>query len=339
MNWLRQIWNFIQNVLLPDRYFAWQTVLYMSLFSWLMSLIARGLGATEFTVGLLATLSWMFLALGVGWALQANNIKLFGIHLAPWVAGAIVCVFLFGSWGGSWFQPALAAWPLISFSVVAVPALVSWDFKLKKPLPAIRQQLVLLFLLSLLLSSWFQFYFRIQSWLQAYPSLAADSLEQSNFVYRVPGAAPMLSAGVTHLTVAETMVNQQLDGKPWSWVERWLLNLDGHRQVMQDEIRDEMRRYSSLENDLWRLDFQPYTDGDGYTLRLWAIWSGPTADREGYYLEKTCRIMPVTQTPAYDPTQPLADPTGLAETVWASVDCPLDIRRVAGNPRGASNRV
>ena len=127
VGFFRQILTNLGNLLRPPRYFAWQTVIYMSLFSWLMSMLARAVFATPFTVGLLATISWICLAIGVGWALETNKIRPFGISIAPWVSGAILCLFLFGSWGGRWLQPALVAWPLMSFAMVAIPTLVSWD--------------------------------------------------------------------------------------------------------------------------------------------------------------------------------------------------------------------
>jgi hypothetical protein len=338
---IQQFFEGLLDLLKPPRYFAWQTVIYMSLFSWLMSLVAGLVFATPFTVGLLATISWICLAIGIGWALEANNIRPFGVPIAPWVSGAILGMFLFSSWGGLWFQPALVAWPLISFAVVAVPKLVSWDLSLKMPPPLVRQQLVLLLFLSLLFSSWFQFYFRIQSWVRDYPSLVADSVENSNFVYRIPGQTIALPAGVNHLTIAETMLREEVHGKPWPAVERWLLNLDGQRQALQREVQSQMGRQPSLEDSLWRLDFQPLTSGNGYTLKLWAIWVGPAADQSGYYLEKTCQLMPIQGSlgPGSLGQGSLLDqgamPPGYANTQWASLTCNLETPRQAGHPRNA----
>ncbi|MGB3201099.1 MAG: DUF5357 family protein, partial [Nodosilinea sp.] len=282
-SFLRQTLDELGNLLLPPRYFSWQTVIYLSLFSWLMSMLARLLEANPFTVGLLATFSWICLAIGVGWALEAGRVRFFGIPVAPWVSGAIVCIFLFGAWGERWLQLALVAWPLVSFAVIAVPQLISWDFSFKNAPPLVRQQIALLFCLSLLFSCWFQFYFRIQSWVSDYPSLVADSVENSTFVYRLPGQTVALPAGVTHLTLAEELLREQVHNKPWPSVERWLLNLEGQRQVIRQRVRSQMGRTTSLEDSLWQFDFQPLSNGDGYTLKLWAIWSGPAASPSGYY--------------------------------------------------------
>jgi len=330
---LRNLYRNVTDFLLPDRYFAWQTVLYMSLFSWLMSLIARTVNATEFTVMLLATFSWIFLALGAGWFINDIGIRPFGIPIAPWVSGAILCIFLFGTLTESWLRPALAAWPLISFLVVAVPDLVGWDFKPKSVPSPVRQKLILLFFLSLLFSSWFQFYFRIQGWLETYPSLASDNLNRSTFVYRPPGQPEPVAAGVAQLSTAETILQSELGSKPWSSAERWLANLDGQQQYLQQEI-DKIHGHSSREGPLWRFGIEtPTSNGDGYTFNLQAIWEGPSAYPSGYYLEKTCEVMPVRRGNLTSRTADLESaPT--TTTAWTSLDCKLETPRFAGPPPG-----
>lgn len=333
---LRQTFATLIVVLTPIRYFSWQTVLYLSLFSWLMSLLGRGLEASALTVGLMATFAWAFLALGIGWGLEAKQVKPLGISIAPWVSGAILCLFLFGSWGGQWLQPALISWPLVSFMVMAVPNLLSWELRPKRPVPAMRQKLVILFFLCLLFSGWFQFYFRLQSWLQDYPSLMADSFDQSNFVYRVPGQTLPLSSGVTYLTQAEALIKEQVDGKPWSWVERWLLNRNWHEQELQRQVQQTMPDIP--EGNLWRLVLNPVANGNGYDLNLRAIWQGPSAEDRGYYLEKTCQIMPVARpgtlgTSGIPNVQESGSP---AATQWARVTCNLDTPRHTWESQGVN---
>ncbi|QQE63375.1 hypothetical protein GFS31_00400 [Leptolyngbya sp. BL0902] len=315
----------LKTTLWPKSAFSWLTVIYMSLISWLMSGLSRLLGASPFTVGLMATLAWIFLALGVGWAFEAQKIRPFGLSIAPWVAGGILCLFLFGSWGGAWLQPALITWPLMSFVVVAVPHLLSWELQLKQPPPATRQQLALLLGISLLLSSWFQFYFRIQTWLRDYPSLIADQFDRSAFVYQVPGQAMPLSAGVSHLTQAEFWVKEQIDSKPWSWVERWLLNLQGHQQTLQRQIQ--VAQPATPESQLWQIRLHTATQGNGYLLRMQAVWLGPSAASDGYYFEKVCEIMPVAQPTAYG----TPDATG-SGTSWTQVRCQLETPLRHGRP-------
>ncbi|MEB3250631.1 MAG: DUF5357 family protein [Cyanobacteriota bacterium] len=329
IKWLRQTLVEIYTLLLPPQYFSWQMVLYLSIFSWGMSLLGRLLGASTFTVGLLASGGWIFLALGLGWGIQASRIKPFGLNLAPWVAGGVLCMFVFGTWGGRWLEPALVCWPLVSFGVAAVPHLVSWDLNWKTPSPPVRQQLVLLFLLSLLFSSWLQFYFRLQAWVEAYPSVVADRLDQSNFVYRMPGQEVPLSVGVAHLTQAEALIESQLEGQPWPSVERWLLNRDGQRQALQTQLQN--RASPSPEDRLWDLDLEVNNEANGYRLDLWAVWTGPAATEASYYLEKSCQLRPIPPAVSAEPVDQTA--TALPPTLWASFTCNLETPRRPGHPR------
>jgi hypothetical protein len=331
---LRDFLTGLLDFLLPERYFSWKTVLYLSLFSWLMSLAAFWLGATSFTVTLITIFSWVFLAMGIGWGVDTSKINLFGVSISPWLSGGILCIFLFGLFSDSWFKPALAAWPMVSFLVVALPNLLDWDLTPRMPSPVIRQRLILLFFLSLLLSSWFLFYFRLQSWVKAYPSLASEDLHHSQFVYQLPTETTMLSAGVTHLTLAADFVQEELTGKPWSWTERWLLNLDGQQQAMQQQVHSQLTK-SSPEDRLWSLSIRPLTNGNGYDLKLIATWSGPSASTDGYYLEKSCLLMPVNENSMAalrSSTVPRSE-TNSSPTDWANVVCDLDAQRHPGHPQ------
>lgn len=317
----------------PDDYFSWKTMIYLSLFSWAMSWLAYGFEATSFTVILLTSFSWLFLAFGVGWGLQANKVKLFGIPLAPWVAGAILCGFIFGLVPGSQMELAIVAWPLIAALIIIVPQFFTWDIKFKIPPPLVRQQLILVFLLSLLFSSWFQFYFRLQSWFDDYPSLLAEDFEASGFVYRVPGQPAALSEGITLLTLTEAALRDDLDNRPWSGVERWLLNVDDQMVGLRREVRDRLSR-PSLEQRFWRIDVQPLNASNGYDLRLQAVWQGPTADPNGYYLEKSCnlqRVVRAATTPIPDGAAP-PRPEEVNTTTWAKLDCGLQTERKSGQP-------
>jgi hypothetical protein len=123
-------------------------------------------------------------------------------------------------------------------------------------------------------------------------------------------------------------------------VERWLLNLDGQRQAMERQVKSHMGLDPSLEDSLWRIDFQPLSNGNGYILKLWAIWSGPAANQSGYYLEKSCLLMPVSQGSLGAPeaavpeaSAPEASAPGYATTQWGSLTCDLATPRQAGHPR------
>ncbi len=215
-------------------------------------------------------------------------------------------------------------WPLVSVFIVAIPSFLTWELRPKLPSPPVRQYLILIFLLALLFSSWFQFYFRIQTWLRNYPSMLTDNFAHSGFVYRLPNQTEAQAKGVSLLTAAELQVKTALDGTPWPYVERWLLNLN--------EQLDRLRSASAVvledspELPLWRLDARPRTLDKGYALDLIAVWSGPASDPNGYYFEKTCVIHPRSPQP-----QPgTAPPAGAEPTQMAEVICDLATPKYMG---------
>lgn len=331
---LRELYERVKTVFLPDQYFAWQTFIYLSLFSWAMSWIALGVGATQFTVILLTSFSWLFLAFGVGWALNNSKANLFGIPLAPWVSGAILCAFIFGLIPGNQIELAVVTWPLIAAMIMIVPQFLGWDLERKVPPPPMRQRLILVFLLSLVLSSWLQFYFRLQSWFTDYPSLLAEDFNRSHFVYRVPGQANAVSEGVALLSLTETALAEELNNKPWPGVERWLLNIDDQLVGLRRQVRDRLSN-PSLEHQFWRIEVQPVTSSNGYDLKLRAIWLGPTAEPAGYYLERSCQLARVNRTtpptiPDGTQAAPPADASNV--TVWSTLNCNLQTDRKAGRP-------
>jgi hypothetical protein len=327
---LREVWERVTGFLFPQQYFAWQSIVYLALFSWAMSWVARFSGTSAFTQWVIITGSWTFWVIGIGWALEANQIRPFGIPIAPWVSGALVCFYLFALFPGDHLSAALIVWPLVSVGLVALPAFISWDFKPKLPAPFIRQQLILLLLLAFLFSSWFQFYFRLQSWLQDYPTLLSDNFSGSGFVLKLADTAEGRSGGIPLLTAAEQQVKEQLDNTPWPWVERWLLNLDGQMVKVRNEAQVVL--IDSSESPFWELAAQPRSLENGYALKLMAVWTGPASDPKGYFLEKTCLIRPqLPPTPqgatARDPNVQEPTPTALAQ-----VSCDLETPKIMGPP-------
>lgn len=308
---LQGIWKAATGFLLPQEYFSWQTILYLGLFSFAMSWVARLAGTLDVTEALIATAGWIFFALGVGWFLESNKIRPFGIALAPWVAGAIVCAYFFGLLPLGW-PAALMTWPLVSVFIVAIPTFLTWELRPQLPKPAVRQHLILLSLVALLFSTWFQFYFRIQAWFDQYPTLLTDNFSDSGFVYRLSNETEAQAKGVALLTSAELEVRSSLDGTPWPYVERWLLNLDEQLQRLRAESAIALE--NSPERLLWELDARPRRLNQGYALDLIANWSGPASDPHGYYFEKTCAIYPRPQPQAPSAEQnPSTNPTEMAE--------------------------
>ncbi|WP_008313285.1 DUF5357 family protein [Leptolyngbya sp. PCC 6406] len=329
---LQDLWNKITGFFLPQQYFAWQTLMYLALFSWAMSWIARFSGTTEITQFIITTSSWGFWTLGIAWFLEARKVRPFGIPIAPWVAGAIVCTYFHDLIPGAEFANALVLWPLVSVGLAALPVLVDWELKPKNPLPGVRQKLVLMLLLAVLFSSWFQFYFRLQSWLKEYPTLATDNFTGSGFVTRLATDSGSRSGGIPLLIAAEERIKAELNDTPWPWVERWLLNLNGQMEKIRAETQTVL--VNSAEGEMWHLQARPHSRENGYDLSLMAVWNGPSSSPEGYYLEKICLIRPQAprpQAPRSEGSPP--PPDAPPPTVLAQVTCNLEIPKRLGKPQ------
>lgn len=327
INFLRNLWERISAVIFPDDYYAWQTLMYLGLFSFVMSWVARLAVGEGFTVIFIATFGWIFFALGIGWLLEEKKVRVFGIPLAPWVMGAIVCTYFFSTFSLGW-PLGLMTWPLVSVAIAAIPQFLNWELRPKVPSPMERQNLILLFLLALLFSNWFQFYFRIQDWFRDYPSLLADDFSRSGFVFRMSATPVEQAQGIRLLTFTQAEISEALNGTPWPYVERWLLNLDEKMLTLERHSRDALAL--SKEQEMWRLAARPRTLEDGsYVLDLMAIWSGPASLENGYYLEKTCVIQPRSPN---QPPNANADPQ-VQSPPLAEVQCDLATPRRPGKPR------
>ncbi|MEM9769173.1 MAG: DUF5357 family protein [Cyanobacteria bacterium P01_D01_bin.71] len=325
---LQEIWNRFSRLFFPQDYYAWQTLIYLGIFSFTMSWVARLAVGPGITVNVIATGGWLFFALGIGWLLEQSKIRILGVSVAPWVMGAILCLYVFSWVPGSPWSIGLMTWPLISVAIAAVPHFLTWELRLKKMPPSpVRQQLILLTLVALLLSNWFQFYFRLQSWFEIYPSLLADDFSQSGFVYRLASVPEERARGIVLLTSAETEIIQKLDGTPWPHVERWLLGIDERLNTIKD--KNTVFLTSPEERQLWQLQASREELGNGsYVLNLMAVWSGPASTADGYHLTKSCVVQPRSPTAVTDPANaPNARPTPMAE-----VECDLEIPKNPGRP-------
>jgi hypothetical protein len=327
INFLKAVWDRVSDVIFPDDYYAWQTFIYLGIFSFVMSWIAVLAAGAEITISFIATAGWSFFALGIGWLLEKKKVTLFGLSLAPWVVGAIICTYFYGLFPWLELPATLIGWPLVSVAVAAVPQFFTWELRPKTPSILVRRRLILLLLIAFLFSNWFNFYFRIQSWFEDYPSLVADDFSNSGFVVRMSSDSDEQARGVVLLTSAEGEVKKSLNDTPWPYVERWLLSLDEKLEGLEDRSANALDR--SMEQDLWQLQASPRRlDNSSYALDLMAVWSGPASNQNGYYLEKTCVIHPRSQPlPTTEengrPTEPI---------VKAEVECDLATPKHVGKP-------
>lgn len=319
----------VYTFLKPPRYFSWQTMVLLGLFSWLTSLLAAVVKANQLTINLLGIFSLLFFTIGVGWALSKHPIKLLGVSLGPWITGAILCAFIFTPWAGSNIIPAAVSWPIVSVLIAAIPHFVTWNLTFKVPPVPIRQDLILLLLLNLLFSSWIEFSFLIQIWAQDYPSLFMDEFDRSGFVYKLPtpndqNERRIPRQGQILLDDAASKVIDTLNDMPWPSLERWLLNVGDRIAPIGDQAR--VRLEDLAEKDFWELKADVNGSApDSYNLTLRAFWRGPTSKSDGYYLEKACsitqRIQPITAPEGN--TASSADQSIEYSTPLANVECQL----------------
>lgn len=290
----------------PPSWDSWKTLLWISAFSWLFSLIVRNQSIEI----IIASFGWVFLIAGLHWAMYDEDVKVLdkklpdqlkfnGFFVGPWITGALICVFLRGLFNDINANDALdiplsvafISWPPISALLSIAPAFFAWSPE--GPVPAVpkkintRQQLINLFLFNLLLSCWFQLYFSTQTWLMSYPTLISEDFSNSAFVFRFPTVRVLPSRGQTVLDQTEAVVHRTLSGASWSDIERWLLDLNRQLPTVQQEV---MQRLSPMdENSLWRLEAK-ILPGQDYTVEFRSLWQGPTSDNRPFYFAKTCRI-------------------------------------------------
>ena len=210
------------NFVRPPRAFAWQTSLWLSVFSWVMASLSHA----NWLSNVLMDFAWLFLIVGINWALLLQPIRILGVSLGPWITGALVCLYLFDRPDAADafnLQAALISWPLFAAAIAAFPVFLTKELRLQNPTPAGWQALVLVVLVNLLLSCWLQFAFRLQHWFELYPTLSVADFSQSSFV--IPVGAELnddLSRGEPLLTEFSTVVQTEIQDQPWSATERWL---------------------------------------------------------------------------------------------------------------------
>lgn len=313
MNVLKEAISKIRALVTPPSYLSWQTLLLLSLFSWAMAALAETQASSPFTVNILSTGSWLFLTVAIWWGLAQNPVEIGYVSISPWITAAVMCIFLFRPWTSERLQLAMGFWPVVATLLVAIPKFCDWTLNWTIPKPAVRQELIVLLLINLLLSSWILFYFRIQNWFYNYPSLIAEDLDQSAFVFRFGPDTDNGSQANLLLTSASERLIDQLDNAPWPRAERWLLNLD--KSI--NSVAEGIILNATEERVFWSLDApRPQSVSSGYKLKLRANWLGPTADQNGYYVEKECTILPRTLKKTAEnetPDETPADPTPVAE--------------------------
>jgi drug/metabolite transporter superfamily protein YnfA len=304
----------IRKLLQPPQWASWQTLIFLSIFSTIMAGVT-----TTITQIIISAFGWLFLVLGVWWFTYQEDVK------KTWITGAVICLALYGGWR-NFPQPAMfISWPPVSALISAIPKFVKSDPDRRTPifvLPKgdVWQDLVLMFLLNVILSCWFQFYYVLQGWLDAYPSLLADNFSHSAFVYDGRPNQPRISKGTLLLTQVEAALKEQLDGRPWPEVERWLIDLNQQLPDLETSARQQM---PFAENVWWNL--QGKVLSDAYDVQFQAIWQGPSSSN-GYTITTVCRITQGFKPEAppefkFDSPAPPAKATVRPRSTLATVKC------------------
>ncbi len=291
------IFDEVRTVLYPQKWDSWQALIWVSVFSWSVSLLAMGL-----VQEIIATIAWVFLTLGVHWFVHQEalvtkpkddkakvNIKkgltINNIFLGPWITGALICLYLFGHLMGQFPPLAFVVWPPLSAAIAVIPKFIKIGPEWKTPDPKIRQDIVILVLSNLVLSCWFQFYFATQDWVREYPSLASQDLRRSPFVVRVSPPQVTKERGVFLLEQAEANLRDSLSSLAWSQTQQWFAGFQQEFPLFQDTLFQQVS--DSKEKNLWYLDGRVLPDT---SVQFYAVWAGPSADAGGYHFTRTCKV-------------------------------------------------
>jgi Family of unknown function (DUF5357) len=299
----------IRRILVPPKAYSWQTLLYLSVFSWGLSSIADG-GTRQ----LIAICGWLFLIAGTAWYTTDDPIRVPGtfMPLGAVITGGLVSIFAFGHSEDVITPNTIVLWPTIAALITAIPEFFEGsgtDVQTQLPKPEIRQRVVVLVACSMVLSCWINFYFVMDNWLREYPSLLADNFRSSTFIVRTesprvtsPKNPPKNARnnapknGVLILNELQPKIEAEIKAKPWAEVERWLEDANTKIGNLGDRvIKKNLSKFD--EKDLWRVETRISTPNpqkkDEYQLDILNIWDGPSSSPQKYYLKKTCLISPI----------------------------------------------
>lgn len=295
---VEDIFSGIQKVLMPPKAFSWQTLIYLSVFSWGLSSFA-----TYLIKDLIALCGWLFLIAGTAWYTTDDPLRVPGTFMpvGAVITGFLVSVFAFGHQENIITARTIVLWPTISALITAVPEFfegTGTDSKAQIPKPQDRQKIIVLVACCMLISCWIQFYFVMDNWLKQYPSLLADSFQRSTFVMRVENPVKIPKNGVALLDKLQPLVEEQIVARPWSEVERWLIDENQLGNLGKRVIEKNLMKYD--ERELWRVEPRIVNIKSGYQLDILSIWTGPSYTQQGYYLKKSCRITPVSASNKLD---------------------------------------
>lgn len=305
------VYERLKKIFIPPRAYSWQTLIYLSLFSWVMSSLAVGP-----IKNLIAFFGWVFLIAGTSWYTTDQPLLVPGTNMpiGAVITGFLVSVFAFGHEQDVITTRTIVLWPTISAVITAIPEFFEGsgiDVKRQIPKAEIRQRIIVLVACCMVLSAWLQLFFTVDKWVKQYPSIRADDFSNSAFVSSAEPRAKIPENGALILNRLQPLVEQQLNAGVWSDVERWLIESEERVRVLGNKVIEDLSKQSgqkvreldTVSNEPVRVEEWPLwniksnvinTKSGGYRLDLLSVWRGPSSNPKSYYLRKSCQIDPVS---------------------------------------------
>ncbi|MBD2606062.1 DUF5357 domain-containing protein [Scytonema hofmannii FACHB-248] len=324
---LEDIYGRIRRLLVPPKAYSWQTLIYLSIFSWFASSLAVG-----YVRDIISFFGWLFLIAGTSWYTTDDPLRIPGTFMpvGAVLTGFLVSVFAFGQGEDVITPRTIVLWPTISALITAIPEFFEGsgtDVQTQIPKPEIRQKLIVMVASCMILSCWIQFYFVMDNWLTQYPSLQANDFKKSTFVIRTESPDKIPTNGVLIINKLQPLVEEQVGGRPWSEVERWLINADQQvGNLGRRVIERNLAKYE--EKELWVVRPRVVNTKSGYTLDLLSIWTGPSSNPRGFYVKKSCKVEPV----AAPTNSNIANVSKPDKATVAEIDCDRVPKFIAGSP-------
>ncbi|MBF2066557.1 MAG: DUF5357 domain-containing protein [Calothrix sp. C42_A2020_038] len=339
------VYKRIRELLIPPKAYSWQTLIYLSLFSGIMSSLAVEKSPIR---DLISFCGWVFLIAGTSWYTTDKPILIPGTNMpvGAVVTGFLVSVFAFGHERDIITTRTIVLWPTISAIITAIPEFFEGsgiDYKRQIPKAEIRQRIIVLVGCCLILSCWLQLYFTVDKWARQYPSLLADEFNRSVFVVRtLPRSTKIPENGAIILNRLQPLVEQQITARTWSDVERWLLEAQERVRSLGEQVIENLSRQSGKEVRegqvqsveewrLWNVDalVNSNNNKNSYRLDLLAKWKGPSSNPQSYHLRKSCQIDPVSR-PANAGTLNIQTPG--EKVIIAEIACEKAAKFIPGPP-------
>ncbi|NRB07855.1 MAG: DUF5357 domain-containing protein [Richelia sp.] len=315
---IKDILGGVQNLLLTKDVYSWQTLIYLSIFSWLMSYWAQGIVIKN----IIAFGGWVFLISGTAWYTTDKPVLIPGtaMPLGALITGGLVSVFAFGNEQNEFNPVSFILWPTMSALITAIPEFfqgTGTNVSTQIPKLEARQKIIVLIASSMLVSCWLQVYFSVNNWVQEYPSLLKDNLNNSVLVNNFFTAENYVTNkpprnGDIILNKLVPIIIERVDGQPWSQIERFLKNTKTTNSEVGKLGRNIINKELSYrEKDFWQMAARVKSidskNPDIYNLDLLSIWKGPTfkvhknpglagVKRYEYHFKRSCRVEPIAST-------------------------------------------